>query len=233
MLITALVGIFFIPLLLAFNIRKWISKRRTSKESSAGRHLMRMIREIWNFRVLLPGAFTQTLALGMLLPLLQPFCKDVYGLNHRAYGILILVGGLLTIAMLVPIGKLVDRFGYRLFLVAGFFMGGTLLVAIGHYPNHLLIYPYAILLGVSYAFILPAWNGLLANKLPSEVRASLYSIIMSIEGLGVAAGPVVGGKLGDLFSYSFTFGVSAVALFAMGIFYLILLRRPVSGTVSQ
>ncbi len=233
LLIAILVGVFCIPLILALNIRKWISRRRTTKEASAGRHLLRMTREIWNFRVLLPGAFTQTLALGMLLPLLQPFCKQVYGLNQRAYGILMLAGGLITIAMLVPIGKMVDRFGYRTFLVVGFFLGGTLLVAINHYPNHLLIYPYAILLGISYAFILPAWNGLLANRLPSEVRASLYSIIMSIEGLGVAAGPVIGGKLGELFSYSFTFGVSATALFIMGAFYLILLRRPQGGRAGN
>lgn len=232
-LIMVLLGIFCIPILLAFNIRKWISRRRISRESHAGHQLKRMILEVWNFRALLPGAFTQTLALSMLLPLLQPFCKEVYGLGHSAYGILILVGGLVTISLLVPVGKMVDRFGYRPFLVAGFLLSGVLLVAISRYPGPLLIYPYAALLGLSYAVILPSWNSLLAQKLPGEVRASLFSIIMSIQGLGVAAGPVVGGKLGATYGYSSTFGISAAALIAMAAFYLLLFDRPFSQAAHR
>ncbi len=221
-LLLALFAVFCLPIILAFNIRKWISKQRISRKSGAGRHLMEMLREIWKFRVLLPGALAQTMALSMLVPLMQRFTEAAYGLTQAGFGLMILLGGIITVILLVPVGKMVDQFGYLPFLVTGFFMAGLLLLAVSRYPNHLLIYPYAILLGIAYCFILPSWNGLLAQLLPSSVRASLYSIIMSIEGLGVAVGPVLGGKLTVDFGYRFTFGVSSIILFVMAIFYLVL-----------
>jgi MFS family permease len=233
-LITVLLGIFCIPVLLALNTRKWISMKHANVVSGPRRHLIQTIREVWNLRVLLPGAFAQTLAISMLVPLLFPFIRGVYGLDQTAYGFLILVVGAITIALMVPVGKLVDRLGYRLFLVTGFFLAGALLLAISRYPRPLLIYPYSILLGISYAFILPSWNGLLAHLMPSSVRGSLYSIFMSIDGLGMALGPVIGGKLGDTYGFHSTFGVSATILFAMAFFYMLLLgRRTIDNTSRQ
>jgi MFS family permease len=232
LLITVLLGIFCIPILMAFNLRKWTSHKRAGKVSGPRRHLIQIIREVWNLRMLLPGAFAQTLALSMLVPLLFPFLRDVYGLDQSSYGILILVVGAITITLMVPVGKMVDRFGHRMFLVTGFFLAGVLLLAVSRYPRPLLIYPYSILLGISYALILPSWNGLLARLMPSSVRASLFSIFMSIDGLGMAAGPVVGGKLGDTFGFHFTFEISAAILLAMAVFYLVLLRRRTNETPS-
>ncbi len=232
-LITVLLGIFCVPILMAFNLRKWTSRRHAGKDSGPRRHLIQIIREVWNLRMLLPGAFAQTLAMSMLVPLLFPFFRDVYGLDQRAYGILILIVGAITISLMLPAGKLVDRFGHRLFLVMGFFLAGALLLAVSRYPEPLLLYPYSIMLGISYAFVLTSWQGLLAHLMPSSVRASLYSIFMSIETLGMAAGPVVGGKLGDTYGFHSTFEVSAIILFVMSVFYLLLLNRRISETPSR
>jgi MFS family permease len=225
LLITILLGIFCLPVLMAFNIRKWTSRKRANRSSGPRRHLIQTIREVWNLRALLPGSFAQTLAISMLLPLLFPFMERVYGLDQTAYGLLFLVVGAITVALMVPVGKLVDRLGYRLFLVTGFFLAGALLLAISHFPRPLLIYPYGILLGISYAFIMPSWNGLLAHLMPSSMRGSLYSIFMSIDGLGMALGPVIGGKLGDAYGFRSSFAVSAAILFIMAVFYLLLLGR--------
>ncbi len=233
LLITVLLGIFCVPVLMAFNLRKWISRKRANKVSGPRRHLIQTIREVWNLRVLLPGSFAQTLAISMLVPLLFPFIRGVYGLDQTAYGLLFLVVGAITVTLMVPVGKLVDRLGYRLFLVTGFFLAGALLLAISGYPRPLLIYPYGILLGISYAFILPSWNGLLAHLMPSSVRGSLFSIFMSIDGLGMALGPVIGGKLGDTYGFHSTFAVSATILFVMAFFYLLLLSRRRTGEIPS
>jgi MFS family permease len=42
---------------------------------------------------------------------------------------------------------------------------------------------------------------------------------------GMAAGPVVGGKLGDTFGFRTTFEVSAAILLVMAVFYLLLLSH--------
>jgi MFS family permease len=224
-LITILLGIFCIPILMAFNLRKWISRRRSNQASGPRLHLIQMIREVWNLRTLLTGSFAQTLAPSILLPLLFPFIREVYGLDQTAYGLLFLIVGAITVGLMVPVGKLVDRLGYRPFLVSGCFLAAAMLLAISGYSKPILIYPYAILFGISYACILPSWNGLLANLMPSSVRGSLYSIFMSVDGLGMALGPIIGGKLGDTYGFHFTFCVSAIILFAMSVFYLLLRHR--------
>jgi MFS family permease len=233
LLITVLLGIFCLPILLVFNLRKRFARKRAGKVAGPRRHLIQMIREVWNLRTLLTGSFAQTLATSMLVPLLIPFFGLVYHLDQTAYGLLILIVGAITVTLMVPVGKLVDRLGYRLFLVTGCFLTGALLLAISGYPKPFLIYPYGILLGISYAFFLPSWNGLLAQLMPSSVRGSLYSIFMSIDGLGMALGPLIGGKLGDTYGFHSAFGVSAAIMFAMAVFYLLLLRHRTSESTSR
>jgi MFS family permease len=224
-LITILLAVFCCPILLAFSIRNWISRKRIDKATGPKRHLAQMVREVWNLRMLLPGTFAQTLAISMLVPLLVPFFRTVYNMDQTSYAVLILIVGAITIGIMVPFGKMVDRFGYRLFLVTGCFLVGAMLLAISSYANPWLVYPYALLLGVSYACVLPAWNGLLAHLMPSAVRGGLYSIFMSVDGLGMALGPVIGGKIGDSYGFETTFTVSAIIMFALACYYLVLLRR--------
>jgi MFS family permease len=224
LLISVLPGIFCMPLVLAFYIHR--SRQRTSRQYSINGQLVSICRGLWDVRILIPGAFAQTLALSMLLPVLFPYLKTHYGMTQSAYGMLTILGGAVAVLLMVPVGKMVDRWGYRFLLTAGFGLAGIAILVIIHYQYHLLIYPYAVLLGIAYALILPSWNGLIAQLLPEAVRASLYSVMMSIEGLGVAIGPVLGGKLGITYGSRVLFSTSALILIVMACFYF-MLHKPV------
>lgn len=158
------------------------------------RAVWRHLKRIWN---LVPGMFFQTFALGMLLPNLFPFAIEQMGLSEMQYYLLLLTGGAVVVIGMNPVGRLIDRRGPRGFLVAGFLLAAGLLLTVVKWGTIRNIWYFVALLGLSYALIQPAWNGVLAATIPTELRGALMGLFMSIEGLGFAVGPVFGGWLSE------------------------------------
>ncbi len=174
---------------------------------------------------LIPGMYVQMLALGMLMPVLVPFARQVLHLSQPQYGLILLGGGAVTVLCLVPMGRVVDRFGSKAPLVAGFLLAGAavLLVARGNAVPDLL---WRVgLLGLSYALILPAWNGLTVGQIAEDRRGLLLGVFMAIEGIGETTGPVVGGWLYTHMGFRVPFEATALVLFAMAAFYLVVPAR--------
>lgn len=223
LVLVAIITAFGLALLPALALQgNQVTKQTKATAIRAAVQFKKLLKEIWRFRALIPGAFAQTLALSMLVPVLQPFLKERLGLNHTVTGLLVMVAGALAVVFLVPLGRLVDRWGCRVFLVTGFALSGLLLILVSCTTRHLLLFIYAALLGLAYACILPAWNGFLVKLIPPAVRASLYSVMMSTEGLGVAVGPALGGKIYVSCGSVVIFLVTASVLLAMAVFYLLL-----------
>jgi MFS family permease len=173
---------------------------------------------------LVPGMIVQTMAAGLLVPVLPSFASDYLALDYSGYSIVLMAGGATTVIMLIPMGRLADRRGYKWLLITGF---GVLSCAL-----FMLIYSRAFVstlllascLGAAYAAVLPAWNALLSYFVPSEQKATGWGVLSGIEGLGVMVGPVAGGWMADRFNETVTVAVSAMLLFAIALFYWI---RPV------
>lgn len=171
--------------------------------------------------LLLPGMFLQTLAAGLLLPILPIFARTKLGLNHDQYGLLLLAGGAATIIFLIPMGKIADRIKLKLVLSAGFLLTATatgLLSLAGNRSNALYL---VILLGISYAAVLPAWNSLLARAIPPERQATGWGVFATIEGMGVAIGPAIGGLAGRWLGIESTILITTTLLLCMSLFYII------------
>ena len=63
-----------------------------------------------------------------------------------------------------------------------------------------------------------ARNGFLAGMIPKEIEGWLWGVFMTVEGMGMAVGPIIGARL---FGYRIwaPFVVSAAILLMMGVFY--------------
>ncbi|WP_339061259.1 MFS transporter [Tepidibacillus marianensis] len=108
------------------------------------------------------------------------------------------------------------------FLVIGF---GVLSIGIYMLPlwaSFKMIILVAIVMGLSYSAVLPAWNALLSYYVPQQQQGLGWGILSSVEGIGVILGPILGGWLGDIVSQPFTILSSATLLMGIAIFYLIL-----------
>jgi MFS family permease len=134
-----------------------------------------------------------------------------------------MAGGGAMVLALVPFGRLADRVGYRGVLTVGFALAATMLLVLISRHGLRQALPPIMLLGLAYAMILPAWNGLLTSSAPHERRGSLMGFFMTVEGAGFALGPPLGGALATMLgSSTWPFYGAALMLAAMTVLYALL-----------
>jgi MFS family permease len=78
-----------------------------------------------------------------------------------------------------------------------------------------LLYVLVAFLGLGYAFIIPSWNALIASAIPPDKRGAVWGFFLTIEGSGMIVGPIVSGKLWDVYGPQAPFWVSGIVLVAL------------------
>ncbi|TDE86583.1 MFS transporter [Deinococcus sp. S9] len=142
--------------------------------------------------VLLPAAFAQTLAPGLLVTLFYPL------LSRLGLSLGDLIGpGLLALAVfgvcLWGAGRLADRAHPRRALTPGLLLL-ALTFGVAALPGlETRLWLLAPLLGLSYGAFSAGWNGLVGRVLPAGHRAAAWGTVMAVESLGYAVGPLLGG----------------------------------------
>ncbi|WP_080833050.1 MFS transporter [Cohnella massiliensis] len=172
-------------------------------------------------KLLIPGMVLQTLAAGMLVPILPSFAEDHLGMSPTHYSILLFAGGAFTAVGLIPMGRLADRFGKQWFLIAGFCVFGIALFALMLGPPLALSFAFAAVLGIAYSAILPAWNALLAAYVPKDQRGLGWGVLSTVEGLGGMIGPSLGGLAAASFGEPFVVGSAGAIFIVICIVYLL------------
>ena len=109
---------------------------------------------------------------------------------------------------LAPAGRIGDRLGRRKTYGLGLAAVALLVIAVPFSQTLWLLALNFIGIGVAYAFVLPAWNGILLRLLPKDVRGAGLGILMTAEGLGGVIGPLVGGLLWQVMTPSAPFYLS-------------------------
>jgi len=171
--------------------------------------------------ILIPGMLLQTTAAGMIVPFLSVFAVNRLALSHVQFSALLMTGGAFAVLTLVPMGKWFDRIGGKWFLVAGFGVFTLALIGLTHVRSFLPAAGAAVLMGVSYAALLPAWNALMAKYIPHESQGAGWGVFSSVEGLGVIVGPLVGSWLAGDGNVAVPFWAGALMFGLMTVFYLL------------
>lgn len=170
--------------------------------------------------LLLPAALAQTLAPGLLVTLIFPLLAQL-GLNllDLLWPMLALLAGLGLTLWLA--GRTADRTAPRRVLLPGLLTLALSygLLALPHPEARLmLVLP---LLGVGYGAFITGWNGLVGQVLPHGHRMTGWGAIMTVEALGYAVGPVVGGLLWTHFGHSGIFGAGSIVFVLTLVYYLL------------
>ncbi|WP_068696302.1 MFS transporter [Paenibacillus yonginensis] len=160
-------------------------------------------------RLLYPALFLQSFAIGVLTPVITLYIRTVLLLSPAMFSILLVTGGAVTVLGLIPVGKLADKYGTRIFLNTGFLLAFLSVLGLALFREMTMIWILVVCIGASYAFILPTWDTMIAKQLPEGEKGTVWGFFLTIQGCGMVIGPVISGKLWDLFGPSAPFLVSA------------------------
>lgn len=157
----------------------------------------------------------------MLLPVLPDFATLEIGLDPSQISFLLMAGGICAILALIPMGRLSDRFGKQPFLVIGFCMLGFALFFLAKTETIEFALLWAVVLGIAYSTMLPAWNALLSYYVPENQEGVGWGLLNTVEGIGIALGPSIGGALGSLYAVALPIEIAAFIFLFIGLFYLL------------
>lgn len=159
------------------------------------------INQPWNTQwqkvaALLPAAFAQMLAPGLLVTLFYPLLKR---LNLSLADLLgpAVLGGLCLLAALLISGRLADKLSPRAVLGPGLLLLAFTFGLAGYSAELLTrtLWLIAALIGFGYGTFVTGWNGLVGLTLPPQQRAAAWGVVMATEALGYSLGPILGGVL--------------------------------------
>jgi MFS family permease len=135
-------------------------------------------------------------------------------LDTTVHGVQIAITTFLLVmaALMIPGGKLTDRYGrVRLFRLGLIVYGIGALVASAAPGLGVLIIGYSIGQGVGTALLIPPVY-ILATLLFTDftARAKAFGMIMALAGLGAAAGPLIGGLIATVIDWRAAFIFQAI-----------------------
>jgi DHA1 family multidrug resistance protein-like MFS transporter len=166
------------------------------------------------------------LGLGFIIPLF-PIYVARKGATHFQLG-LIVSGFTFSQFLLQPFfGGLSDRFGRKIFMVAGLAGYGIVSCLYVFADSLAEVFLVRLLHGVAAGMIWPALSAFIIDLSPVERRGETVGFLSAMEMLGFAAGPIVGGLLYTLGGMDLPFlGCALLAFLGAAIIWLMIRESP-------
>ena len=108
-------------------------------------------------------------------------------------------------ALLIPAGRLADRFGRRRVFMIGLGVFALSSMFVGAAPNFSVVILARVIQGVGGALLTPASLGLLLAVTPDSARMTTVAKWGSLTALGVATGPAVGSLIVNSYGWRWAF----------------------------
>jgi len=141
-----------------------------------------------------------TLALGILIPVLPPLLRDFVGgdkvVAAATFGLLVTIWGLMQFLFSPLIGVLSDRFGRRPVLILSGFGLGLDYIIMALAPNLAWLFVGRILSGITSSSFATA-AAYVTDVTPVERRAGAFGMVGAAWGIGFILGPAIGGVMGN------------------------------------
>src|SRR4051812_28591752 len=144
-------------------------------------------------RLLLSTVVVDALGSGFVLPFAVVYLHEVRRLPLETVGVVLAVPALVALALLGPIGTLIDRLGPRRVQLAALLVqavGSALLAFVHDAPQA----AFAMgLIGVGHAAFWPASQSLVAAVVPSSIRQRYYGTNFTLLNAGIGVGGLTSG----------------------------------------
>ncbi|GLY39471.1 MFS transporter [Amycolatopsis sp. NBRC 101858] len=131
---------------------------------------------------------------------------------------------LVLAVLMLAAGSLADRWGRRRVFLAGLAVFGTASLACGFSPDIGMLIAARGVQAVGGSALAVTGFAILAAAYEGRSRATAISVFFAVNGLGAAAGPVVGGVLTEYFGWAAIFFVTVPLAVVTGGFALVAVR---------
>lgn len=173
--------------------------------------------------VLFPGILLQGASISALLPILPTYATKVVGVSTIEYTIAIAIGGAGCAFSMLFLSKIIDK-NSKSFMYAVIFTGFILFTAfifgLSLVTNILIVWIVAIIIGLMYGILLPAWNTFMAGQIDPAEQEETWGVFNSVQGFGSMIGPLFGGLIAQFSNgLNNTFYFSAAIFLVLAIFY--------------
>ena len=161
---------------------------------------------------LLAVGFAIALALGMMLPLVSLFGKDVLRVTPDQLALILIPPGIVAAGLIVPAGYFADHYGRYTPLILGLALVAIPFASAPISTNVIIVSVGASVAGIGYALLAPAWNALVMDWIPARARGLFLGVIATAQGVGLALGPTIGGALWERMGVYAPFEIAASLL---------------------
>lgn len=196
----------------AGNTSQGISAPTDSRKNT----LLGVIKHSPSVFILFISSYLISASLLSIEPVITLYVKSLHVERHVE-----LMGGLVfgasalgTILSAPYLGKLGDRYGHTVILLASIFFMSLLYVPQAWITNVWLLLFVRFLTGLCIGGMLPAISALLRALTPIEMQGSVFGYLSSANSLGNVSGALFGGVIAN------AFGISHIFYFVAGIFFI-------------
>jgi len=188
-------------------------------------------KQILTLTILLSNLFIAFLGIGLVIPVLPTIMNELH-ISGSVVGYMVAAFAITQLIVSPIAGKLVDKIGRKVMIVAGLFIFGLseLLFGIGRTIEILFI--SRMLGGVSAAFIMPAVTAYIADITTLSQRSKALGYMSAAISTGFIIGPGIGGFLAE-FGTRIPFYAAGILGFVAAILSLILLKEPTRALDDQ
>lgn len=167
-------------------------------------------------RTLLAAESLWSFGAGLFFPIFAIFSANIGG-DITDAGIAAAIFAFVTSVLEYPIGKLIDKYREKVFIVSDYFLEAIVFVGYIFVQNTFQLFALQVLLGIANAIGDPAWESLYGRSTPHKKSGSSWANSHFFVGVFNAAGILIGAYLVDSYGFSSVFVLGAVFSFTAGV----------------
>ena len=222
-----IIGILFVTealsfLIFAFFVKETLTEKRPVELGNFFRKARESLTPSGDLGVFYTFSILVQVAMAMSGGIFIAMIYESTDLTMLQIGTLSMALAVSTTLMLIPAGKVVDRFGSKRVLIASTLLGIALYCGYITSPVFYGLLALQILRGAIIALFNPAYQAYLSNAVDESERGKVYGSLNGLKGMFSIPAPIVGAFLFEAYGFAGTFSVSLVlTLLALGLSFRI------------
>ncbi|MDC5698296.1 MFS transporter [Intrasporangium calvum] len=149
-------------------------------------------------KLLVSTVVFQSIGTGLVLPFGVVYLNEVRGIALETVGLLLALQAAVGIAVVAPVGALIDRVGPRRVYASSLVALTVADVLLARATTVGQAAFALILLGYGFGVVWPASSALIGNLIPSGLRQRYFGVNFTLLNLGIGIGGIVGGRFVDV-----------------------------------